>query len=350
MIINEAIEQYLDHIKASKSQGTARTYVTGLRHFLRYLTDRSIPPETTDVQVLSLPLAAGFVTWLYKYLLDEVAGGEPKKISEATKGTYFSAISGFFEYMIIEAQLLLMPTDEYNRLRKSLAKAAKRQRRDELPPDKLPSQDIVEALLTEARKPLELPKDMAPGERRRQELIRLRNLAIIEALLSSGMRVGELVRLERGHLLYDIKGAVVKYANGKKEREVLFSDIAWEAIQAYLRERQDGAQPRTLASLPVFARHDRGAGSRILPLTTRTVQNIFLEMAAQANILERFRLTPHTLRHFFATEFLSETGDLALTQYALGHASPTTTRIYAQTKREDYRLAHRRVFGSRREQ
>ncbi len=71
------------------------------------------------------------------------------------------------------------------------------------------------------------------------------------------------------------------------------------------------------------------------------------ELASRAEILERFHLTPHTLRHFFATEFLSETGDLALTQYALGHASPTTTRIYAQTKREDYRRAHRDVFGGR---
>ncbi len=347
MTINEAIEQYLDHVKASKSLGTARTYVTGLRHFARYLADRSIPPETTDVQALTLPLATSFITWLYDYLLEEVAGGEPEKISEATKGTYFSAISGFFEYLIIEAQLLPMSTDEYDRLRKVLARAAKRQRRDELPPDKLPSQEIVATLLAEARKPLELPEDMAPGERRRQELIWRRNLAIIEALLSSGMRVGELVRLERSHLLYEVKGAIVKYAKGKKEREVLFSDIAWQAIQTYLQARQDGVLGRPVAGLPVFARHDRGAGSRVLPLTTRAVQNIFFELAMRAGILERFRLPPHTLRHFFATEFLSETGDLALTQYALGHASPTTTRIYAQTRREDYRRAHRHVFGSK---
>ena len=82
----------------------------------------------------------------------------------------------------------------------------------------------------------------------------------------------------------------------------------------------------------------------MLPLTTRGVQQIFMQLSVRAGIIEKFQLTPHTLRHFFATEFLSETGDLALTQYALGHASPTTTRIYAQTKREDYRRAHREVF------
>ncbi|HEY64830.1 MAG TPA: tyrosine-type recombinase/integrase [Caldilineae bacterium] len=346
MTIDEAIEAYLDHLKAARSFGTARTYATGLRHLRRYLASCGVPPESTEVNALTLPIATGFVTWLYDYLLDE-AGGDPQKISESTKGTYFAAVIGFFEYLIIEAQLLPMTMNEYDTLRKVFARAAKRQRRDILPPEKLPTREIIEALLREAYKPLDLPPDTPPSERRRQELIRLRNIAIIEALLSSGMRVGELVRLERGHLLHHVKGAVVKYAKGKKEREVLFSDRAWHAIQTYLRARQDTAQARPLASLPVFARHDRRAGSRILPLTTRSVQNIFFELASRSGILEMFHLTPHTLRHFFATEFLSETGDLALTQYALGHSSPTTTRIYAQTKREDYRRAHRHVFGSR---
>jgi integrase/recombinase XerC len=177
-------------------------------------------------------------------------------------------------------------------------------------------------------------------------LIHLRNIAIVEALLSSGMRVGELVRLERGHLLYDVKGALIKYGKGKKDREVLFSDRAWAAIRAYLGARGDGAERRRLSSLPVFSRHDRAAGGKALPLSTRSVQQMFVEIASAAGIAERFHLTPHTLRHYFATEFLSETGDLALTQYALGHASPATTRIYAKTKWEDYRRAHKRVFQS----
>ncbi|MCD6290618.1 MAG: tyrosine-type recombinase/integrase, partial [Anaerolineae bacterium] len=256
--------------------------------------------------------------------------------------------TGFFEYLVIDTQMIPMTMTEYDTLRKVLAKAVKPHRRDTLPPEKLPSREIVEALLAEVYKPLELPESTPPGERRRRELIRLRNIAMIEALLSSGMRVGELVRLERGHLLHNVHGAVVKYAKGNKEREVLFSDRAWQAILTYLRARQDTAQARPIASLPVFARHDRGAGSKILPLSTRSVQNIFFRLASRAGILEMFHLTPHTLRHFFATEFLSETGDLALTQYALGHSSPTTTRIYAQTRREDYRRAHRHVFGSGR--
>lgn len=344
--IAEAIDQYLHYVKASQSLGTARSYATGLRHFQRYLASRSLPPATTDLQALDLSVATGFIAWLYDYLLEEVAEGQPEKISEATKANYFAAVSRFFEYLIIEAQLLPWSTQDYDTLRKALARAAKTRRRAELPPDKLPSPEIVSALLAQARTPLALIEDTPPGEVRRQELAWLRNIAIVESLLSSGMRVGELVRLERGHLLYDTQGALVKYAKGKKEREVLFSDGAWTAIQTYLRSRADSTRPGPLTKLPVFARHDRRAGSRVLPLSTRSVQNVLYDLASQAGILERFHLTPHTLRHFFATEFLSETGDLALTQYALGHASPTTTRIYAQTKREDYRRAHRQVFSS----
>jgi len=350
MNVDEAIEKYLAYVKASQSLGTARSYATGLRHFRRYLASQSLSADTMDIQALDLPIATGFITWLYDYLLNEVAGGQPEKISEATKANYFAAISRFFEYLIIEAQLLPMSTYEYDTLRKALARAAKARRHAELPPDKLPSPEIVNALLVESHRTLELADGTPPGEVHRQNLGRLRNIAMIEALLSSGMRVGELVRLERGHLLYDTRGAMVKYAKGKKEREVLFSDRAWDAIQTYLTARQDGAQPRPLTRLPVFARHDRRAGARVLPLSTRSVESILIELASRAEILERFHLTPHTLRHFFATEFLSETGDLALTQYALGHASPTTTRIYAQTKREDYRRVHRQVFGSKEEE
>jgi site-specific recombinase XerD len=349
MTISEAIEQYLDYVKSSRSWGTARAYGTGLRHLQRYLRSKSLPPTTTDVKALDLPLTTGFITWLYDYLLENVAHGHPEKISEATKANYFAAVSRFFEYLIIEVQLLPMSTQEYDILRKALTRAAKIRNRSELTPDKLPSKEIVDALLMEARRPLDLPNLAPEGEARRQELARLRNIAMIEALVSSGMRVGELVRLERGHLLYAVNGAIVKYAKGKKEREVLFSDRAWNAIQTYLRARQDSAQAQPLTRLPVFARHDRRAGARVLPLSTRSVQNVLSELASDARILERFHLTPHTLRHFFATEFLSQTGDLALTQYALGHASPTTTRIYAQTKREDYRRAHRDVFGSKQQ-
>lgn len=346
MTIDEAIDRYLDYLRASRSGATSDTYATGLNHLRTYLDERELPPGETEVSALRPGVITDFITWLYDYLVEEVAGGDERKVSESTKATYFAAVSGFLDYLVVETEQLALDGTTYDALRRTLARASRRKNTDKLPPDKLPSQEVVRMLLHEVRRPLSLPEDMAEGIQRRKMLIRLRDIAIVEALLSSGMRVGELVRLERGHLLYDVKGAMVKYGKGGKDREVLFSDRAWTAIQSYLRARHDGAQGRALASLPVFSRHDRGAGDRILPLSTRSVQNTFVDLASRAGILERFHLTPHTLRHFFATEFLSETGDLALTQYALGHASPATTRIYAKTKREDYRRAHERIFGS----
>ncbi len=347
MTIDDAIDRYLDFLKASRSVATADTYATGLNHLRAYLDERDLPPADRHVDVLTPAVVTDFVTWLYDYLVEEVADGDERRVSEATKATYFAAVSGFLDYLVVETEQLALGGTAYDALRRTLARASRRKNRDKLPPDKLPSGEVVRMLRQEARRPLDLPDDVPDGTRRRKTLIRLRDIAIVEALLSSGMRVGELVRLERGHLLYEVKGAMVKYGKGGKDREVLFSDGAWEAIQTYLKARQDGTQERPLASLPVFARHDRRAGDRVLALSTRSVQNRFIELASRAGILERFHLTPHTLRHYFATEFLSETGDLALTQYALGHASPATTRIYAQTKREDYRRAHDRIFGSR---
>jgi integrase/recombinase XerC/integrase/recombinase XerD len=345
MRIEEAIERYLNYLRASRSVATAETYATGLNHLRAYLCGRELPPRETDVATLTPDVFADFVIWLYDYLVEEVAEGDERRVSESTKATYFAAVSGFLDYLVIDTEQLPLDGTAHDALRRTLARASRRRGRDQLPPDKLPSQEVVKMLLEAVRQPLELPEEAAEGTKRRKRLIWLRNIAIIESLLSSGMRVGELVRLERGHLLYDVRGAIVKYGKGKKDREVLFSDRAWTAIQTYLKARQDGTQRRPLASLPVFSRHDRGAGERVLPLSTRSVQNTFFGLASRANILERFHLTPHTLRHYFATEFLSETGDLALTQYALGHASPATTRIYAKTKREDYRRAHQRVFG-----
>ncbi len=346
MTIDDAVERYLDYLRAARSAATSETYATGLNHLRAYLDERGLPPGEIDVGALSPAVITDFVTWLYDYLIEEVAGGDERRVSEATKGTYFAAVSGFLDYLVVETEQLSLDGTAYDAVRRTLARASRRKNRDKLPPDKLPSEEVVEMLLQEVWRPLELPDDVAEGTRRRKTLIRLRDIAIVEALLSSGMRVGELVRLERGHLLYEVNGAMVKYGKGGKDREVLFSERAWRAIQTYLRARQDGTQARPLASLPVFSRHDRRAGGDVLPLSTRSVQNTFVDLASRAGILERFHLTPHTLRHYFATEFLGETGDLALTQYALGHASPATTRIYAKTKRDDYRRAHHRVFGS----
>ena len=104
--------------------------------------------------------------------------------------------------------------------------------------------------------------------RPRLELARLRNIAMLEALRSSGMRVGELVGLIRDDLDYRQHCARVT-GKGDKQRVVYFDDAAWNAIQSYLKAHVDGARGRALYALPLFARHDRRVGARILPLHHR---------------------------------------------------------------------------------
>ena len=169
---------------------------------------------------------------------------------------------------------------------------------------------------------------------------------MLEALRSSGMRVGELVKMQRDDLDHRNHAARVT-GKGDKQRIVYFDDIAWQSIQDYLKTRNDGERGRALYQLPVFARHDRRVGDKILPLTTDTVRLVFNQLAKNAQI--EITMTPHSLRHAFATRVLEATSDLAMVQDMLGHASPETTRIYAKVSNKKMREAHRVAFKYRGE-
>jgi site-specific recombinase XerD len=100
-----------------------------------------------------------------------------------------------------------------------------------------------------------------------------------------------------------------------------------------------------LYQLPLFARHDRRVSTKVLPMTTDGVRLVFNELARAARI--EIVMTPHSLRHAFATKMLDATGDLAVVQDMLGHSSPATTRIYAKVSSKRMRDAHRAAFGYR---
>jgi site-specific recombinase XerD len=174
---------------------------------------------------------------------------------------------------------------------------------------------------------------------------------MLESLRCSGMRVSELVSLKRANLVREGRHAVIT-GKGDKQRYVYFDDAAWSAIETYLRARGDGGRTggRSLGALPVFARHDKGAGRQVLALTTNAVRHVLAEMIERANkgtgdtLEQDHAITPHSFRHWFATRVLATTGDLAATQDLLGHSSPATTRVYARVSAERLRAAHARVF------
>jgi integrase/recombinase XerD len=139
-------------------------------------------------------------------------------------------------------------------------------------------------------------------------------------LYSSGLRVGELVRLRAADLDLDRRLIRVRHGKGGKDRYTLYAEAVAEDVAHYR------ALYRPEHYLFPGPRGDR-------PISTRSVQKVIAAAAARAGIEKR--LTPHTLRHSFATHLLEQGVDLRHIQELLGHASPATTQIYTHVTQRD---------------
>lgn len=328
MSISFAIESYLESSDTGTTY-TRRTYRTALNLFRQYLVEKGIAPDSGELEDLDVDRLLAFATWL----LDETG------IAKRTLQTYLAAVVGWVAYLQVRGWLHFTPQEMAR-----FEDGVKRIRRNQRPPELLPyppRPEDLEALVSAARETTLRRQNDA-----RALLAKLRDIAIVESLRCSGLRVGELVGITRIQL-DDGEQAVWVLGKRNKLRRVYFDERAWEAIHHYLRERQtlDGATGRPLSNLPVFARHDRRAGSKVLPISTQTVQNTVRRLAERAGLGAK-GITPHALRHYFATRIYQTTRDLAVTQSALGHASPNTTRIYAKLEDNAVREAHRAAFPS----
>ena len=150
----------------------------------------------------------------------------------------------------------------------------------------------------------------------------LRDRAILELLFSSGLRVSELVGLDRDHINLQRREFMVR-GKGQKDRPIFISPDAAGWIQAYLDKRQD-------TSRPLFVRY---SGTKKVDLTgnfhrltARSVQRLVARYALLAGITKH--VSPHTMRHSFATDLLMNGADLRSVQAMLGHSNIATTQIY----------------------
>jgi site-specific recombinase XerD len=326
-------EVFLKTAGGGQSQNTARTYRQGLAHFRAYLEETQRWQADRPIADLTPDMVQEFPSWLLKQTYQRSEYTAPTPLAESTRALYLLAVTRILRFLVLRKRLPAFDYTEYNRIKEELAQATRVKSRPIT--QKIPSQEIVEALVTAARVPPLIDAETPPNYRRRLTLVWRRNLAIILALKSSGMRVGELVILKRADLDEARQGAWVT-GKGRKTRFVAFDDEAWIAIQEYLVERQDEDLMVQMASHPLFCRHDRSVrpGARF-PLTTRTVQYLIEQLSEQADIARRFNLSPHSLRHYFANGLLDFTGNLALVQEALGHQDPKTTRVYTKIKVEE---------------
>jgi site-specific recombinase XerD len=324
--IEEAMENYLEAIEAIYSEQTVETYRQGLQRFREFLVGTNHSPAL-EVSSLSATMAINFAGWISgKHNLSN------KRLSKATVRVYLASVSRFFRYLLQQTLVPLSASDLF-RIQESFH-SQRHSDRQSLP--KLPPEGAIIALLTAARQVQSHPN------KPRLELARLRNIAILEALRSSGMSVGQLVRLRLADLDGHMRSAQIV---GKRvnQHTVYFDNRAWKSIEEYLTARGDSGSGGDLQGLAVFARHDRGASHSVRPLTTEGVRLVFKQLARVSEI--EIDITPQSLRHAFAVKMLETTGDLAIVQDMLGHSSPATTRIYTKVSNKKIREAHRAAFN-----
>jgi site-specific recombinase XerD len=308
-------------VEASRSGNTAKSYRQAAAHFCAVLADNDTPPTTTPVAALS----TDWMVWLIQSL-------HPFAI--ATERLYITAIAGFFEHASAEGWAdVNLPTLKRLRQRRARREAAR------LPP--FPYEEIERVLATVAQTVL-------AGDDESEHLRILRDRALLLLLADTGLRVAEACSLARGHVDWNEAHARV-LGKGSREAIVRFSDRSIRALRSYLNARAslDGAQSRPLTSLPLFARHDRGAGKRVLPLSTRAAENIVAQwVEAALGASARGSITPHTFRHYFVTVVLRATGgNIRLAQELARHRSITTTQRYTHLSDDELDRGYHDVFN-----
>ena len=188
----------------------------------------------------------------------------------------------------------------------------------------------------------------APEASDAQPLIKARDKAILELFFSTGMRVSELAALQRDHINIKRDELSIR-GKGDKLRVVFLSGRARGAIKAYLDMREDDYPA-------LFIRHDRAApdpnelevkDKEIGPLTPRSIERLVRHYATMAGIPKK--VSPHTLRHSFATDLLMNGADVRSVQSLLGHTSITTTQIYTHITNRQLRDVHKAFHGLRQE-
>ena len=231
-----------------------------------------------------------------------------------------------------------LPTQNYYliAIRQFLRYLAKRDI-DALSPEKiqlakLPDRDI------DVLYPEEVDALLSAAPPMKDELAHLRNKTLLHVLFSTGMRISEAIRLNRDDLRPHSNEVTVR-GKGNKVRVVFLSRESLELLQEYLDKRVDVDPALFVRTVKDPSKSDN------LRLAPRTAQRMIKRYAAAAGITKN--ITPHTLRHSFATDLLSNGADVRQVQQLLGHASITTTQVYTHFTDVQLRGVHERKHRKR---
>lgn len=297
--LREARDRFLADLPGSVH--TLRTYTTALDAFERCLHETS--PRLVNVNQLGDDALANFFGWL-----------EHHYSSRATQATYLAAARRFF--MWLSANDLLAAQVQLSKVESKLA--AIRGRKPRAAYKHRPVDPGVPLIVT-YYDDLPLPARRTQADHR-QRLILLRNRALVHTLYASGGRASEVVSLTRAGVFDGRNRRVPITGKGGRDRILLLTREAQRAIQDYLKERDDDHPA-------LFISHGRGQH----PLSRKSVWKIVKDAARALGL--HSATSPHSFRHYRATQLLNEGMPLESVQAYLGHVSIETTRlVYAHTR------------------
>jgi site-specific recombinase XerD len=319
--IQQAVDAYVDSVKLARSENTALTYGKAMRAFVQTLADDGIDVKTAPLKELSEDAVAVFATDL-------------KGLSPATEQLRLTAAAGFYEFLAAEK----LSEPNLPRVRLLIRQRGRR------PGPRLPQfpRDAIEQMMDYADS-----LAAAPVEGDEDRLRNLRDRAFIISLGETGLRVHEACNLLRGGLDRR-EGRAVVIGKGNREAIVRFSKRAINAIEAYLNARSglDGARGKQLAALPLFARHDKGAGKQVKKMTPTTGRNIIAQRVTECLGPEAAgSITPHSFRHYFVTTVLRASGgNLKLAQELARHRNIQVTQRYAHLSDDELDRGYHEIF------
>ena len=308
MKLSKLITDFLEYLEVEKnaSQKTIENYDHYLKRFLEFAGD--ISPPKIDLNLIKK----------YRLFLNRFQDKNEHGLGKQTQSYHVIALRAFLKYLAkndiktIPAEKIELPKTEGRTVT-------------------FLEEEEVERLLQSAGS--------------KNTLADMRNRTIIETLYSTGLRVSELTALDRDKINLE-RGEFSVKGKGGKTRLVFLSDDAIDWLNKYLAKRGD-------PDPALFVRTDRRSKKDIekkedhsLRLTARSVQRVIDQSARKAGITKK--VTPHTLRHSFATELLMNGADIRSVQEMLGHSSITTTQIYTHITDHQLRDVHRAFHGKKR--
>lgn len=325
--ISDVIHQYLRMVEGARSKSTKLAYKKALAIFTKFLLGKSLDPDSTPIESLSENLFAKFLEHLHVYA--------PK-----TEQLYLQAVKGFYLYVDSEKLIQLSQSRLTILIRQRSRKPGKR----------LPQTENrhFETLLKMIQDVQNLIAVIPANEKEaiNVKLRAYRDRAFLITLADTGFRVHEACNLRRGDIDWN-EGRAIIIGKGDKEAVVRFTTRSMRAIKDYLSQRAelDGNSGRQLSSLPLFARHDKGTGKRVVPITTTTGRNIVKERVEQFLGKELVgEITPHSFRHYFVTATLRGTGNLAIAKKLARHENIAVTERYTHLSDEELDKAYHDVF------